>query len=212
MNGHDEQFLRKCLPLLKSPCLEVGAALPYNARHLITESGLEYSGADIEVGPDVTYRANFEDETETLKAMNGRKFNTVLALNILEHTFDPLRVLDNLIGLLNPGGVCVIITPVIWPLHSFPMDCWRINPNLYEEYARRRNLILSEPFEYLPSHTPVRSLTNEDGSYKLPDPTNSRFKSLRSKIVHRVFRTTGRGVLFQPHVAIGVVFINSVSQ
>jgi SAM-dependent methyltransferase len=78
------------------------------------------------------------------------ELGSVLLANVLEHTFDPIRALDRACGIMRPGGTCIIITPAVWPLHEFPMDCWRLMPSFYMEYARRRNQnLLQDTFRYV---------------------------------------------------------------
>ena len=54
------------------------------------------------------------------------------------------------------------------------IDAWRILPNFYEDYARRRGLrLVGEFFEYL-GFGAVASFRNPDSSYKFPPPSQSR--------------------------------------
>lgn len=124
---------------------------------------------------------------------------------MLEHTFEPLQVLDNIFSLLVAGGTCVVVAPAVWPLHDYPMDCYRLNPNFYEQYARRRGVHLEEQlFEYV-GRGKVRDFQDGAGRYALPPPTPSLLKGLRSKVVHRLFDTSGRGMFFPSQVGIGCV-------
>jgi hypothetical protein len=139
----------------------------------------------------VDYVINFEDEFSIVdEKVGGKRFGSVLVLSVLEHTFDPIRVLDNACNLLQAGGTCIVITPTIWPLHDYPYDCWRINPNFYEQYAERRKLnLLPEFFEY-PGFHGVTSHKDAAGTYVLPLPSQNSSKQMRSRIVHKVFNTT----------------------
>ncbi len=138
-------------------------------------------------------------------ALGGQKFKSILALNVLEHTFEPVRVLDNLVAVLDSGGVLVAITPTVWPLHYYPMDCWRLNPQFYEEYCLRRELtLLREYFEYVGYHC-VGGKPGGSGGHDLPHPASNPWQKLKSRIVHRIFNTYGRGMAFPSHVATGVV-------
>jgi SAM-dependent methyltransferase len=121
----------------------------------------------------------------------------VLVFNVLEHTFDPLHVLDNAMALVRPGGTCAVLTPTVWGLHSFPLDCWRINPDLYVEYARRRGLELIRGPEFVGAG-PADSV--------LPPPWRSDFEHLYGRVIHRLFNTYGRGMYSRTHVATAAVF------
>ena len=209
MVGEDSAYIKKCLDagLVQSPCLElgVGYAGPNNKATLVA-AGIEYFGTDIVASDCVDYVVDFEATEETVgRAFGGKTFGSMLVLNILEHTFDPIRVLDNVFNLLRPQGTCIIITPTVWPLHDFPRDCWRINPNFYEEYCRRRELhLLPDYFEYVGFHQ-VGARRDKAGTYMLPLPARSNYKLLKSKVVHKLFNTCGRALFFPSHVATGVV-------
>src|SRR6267142_1307268 len=142
----DVEFVKKCIRsgLLKSPCMELGAGYGGpNNKQLIQDAEMAYFCTDISQDGGVDYVIDFEDPPEVInRNVEGKTFGSILVLNVLEHTFDPIRVLDNVFGLLQPEGTCVIVTPTVWPLHNYPRDCWRINPDFYIEYCRRRGLVL----------------------------------------------------------------------
>lgn len=203
MNQDDLDFLARCLKkgLINSPCLEVGVCEDHNTKALLEGQGIKYFGADLKAGPDVDFQVDIEQPLEIVRdVFKGKTFKTALALNLLEHTFEPIKILDNIFGLLEPEGICVITTPVVWPLHDYPVDCWRINPNFYEQYCERRSLrLFYDTFEYL-KYGPVR---NGDDRYTLPAPARG-WKNLYSRGVHKLFNTCGRGMIFPSHISLGV--------
>jgi hypothetical protein len=199
----DRQYLQGllCRGLLKGPLLELGAGIPeHSARSLIEAAGISYVGTDIEGTADI--RADFTDAQAVRRAFAGRPpFVSALVFNVLEHTYDPIRFLDNVFALLAPAATCVILTPTVWPLHSYPIDCWRILPDFYVEYARRNgHALLHDTFEYVGigpvHHTPAGAA--------FPSPGRSPLHFLYSRVVHRVFNTSGRGMLMPSHIAIAV--------
>jgi SAM-dependent methyltransferase len=120
---------------------------------------------------------------------------------VLEHTFDPIRVLDNAATLLRPGGALVALTPSVWPLHNYPLDAWRILPNFYEEYAKRRGLdLLADYFEYGLARSRISGMRT--GRTTIRHPVGPGFAIGVSRVVHKAFNTFGRS-MFQPsHVAV----------
>jgi SAM-dependent methyltransferase len=154
MIGKDFEYVQKLLDLgvISSPVLDLGASGAgegHNCKNIIKSAGLSYVGPDICDGKDVDIIANFEDKIDVQNKFKD-KFGSILILNVLEHIFDPISVLDNAFSILKTGGTCVIITPTVWPIHDFPIDCFRINPSFYEEYCNRRSLTLLEDyFEYV---------------------------------------------------------------
>lgn len=94
----------------------------------------------------------------------------------------------------------------MWPLHNYPVDAWRILPNFYEEYAKRRGVDLIEEYFVYVGLGPVANFKNADGSYGYPPPCRPGFRSALSRAVHKMFNTFGRG-MFQPsHIAVAAVF------
>jgi SAM-dependent methyltransferase len=204
MTEEDKQFVLRCLRegVIKSPCLELGGLWETMAQFL-TPAGIEHKTTDIEPGSGVDFVADFCKDDTVREAFNGRRFNTVIALNILEHTFEPIRVLDNIVSLLNPGGSLVLTSPVVWPLHSVPRDYYRLNPHFYEDYSEKRGLRLRDDFfEYI-NDRPVRKYYDGE-QYCFPLPSSPR-RRLYSRIVHRLFNTDARGQMFSNYLILGAV-------
>ncbi|NOT58261.1 MAG: hypothetical protein HOP18_26965 [Deltaproteobacteria bacterium] len=210
MTQRDSEFIDLLLQrrLIVSPCLELGVGYEGETnRGRVERAGIAYFGTDMQAGPQVDFVVDFESPLDTLHALVGAvaPFGSILVLNVLEHTFDPIRVLNNAIALLRPEGTCVIITPTVWPLHGHPRDYWRINPDFYVEYCRRHALILrEETFLYLGRHA-VAENGRQPGHYELPAPSPSHGWNVYSRLIHKMFNTSGRGMLFPSHVATGVV-------
>ena len=101
----------------------------------------------------------------------------------------------------------MVLTPAVWPLHNCPMDSWRILPNFYEEYAKRRGFkLLDQYFEYV-GFGPVASYRNPDSSYVFPLPCKPGLRYQIGRAIHKGFNTFGRG-MFQPsHIAVGAVLV-----
>src|SRR5689334_3995852 len=52
-------------------------------------------------------------------------YSVVLAVQWLEHVRKPWRWLPELARVCRRGGHVVTISPVTWPYHEAPVDCWR---------------------------------------------------------------------------------------
>lgn len=199
MTENDLRYLESIIDYIQSPCLELGAeeqgleAESKATKVILKKHGIEHHTTNLQGSVD--YIADFETNSPQI----ADRFGSILALNVLEHVFDPIKVLDNCISLLRTEGTCVVIVPCVWPLHYYPLDCWRINPGFFVEYARRRNLTLIEDaFRYVTGEL----LTGPE--FALPVPGNG-FKRFWSRAIHKVFNTYGRGMFFPSHVAVGVV-------
>lgn len=205
----DQQYVEKLIKynLLEGPCLELGTGYGGETlSEMFKASNIEYYGTDMFDGPNVDFVIDFENSgEEILKAYPLLpKFRTILVMNVLEHTYDPIRILDNIFSILDTGGKCVIITPTYWPIHNYPIDCWRPLPDFYIEYARRNKYsIVQGTFEYVGYGSVINKISNNINP--LPMPGDNKFKKLSTRIVNRVFNTYARGMHSATHIAIGVV-------
>lgn len=176
-----------------------------STRDLCVAAGRAWESADIEVGSD--YQLDLTDP-EAVAGMD-RRWDTVLLFNILEHLYDPIRALEHAIGLVSPGGSVAVITPTVWQLHDWPADHWRPLPDFYIEFAVRHQLeLLDDTFRWIHDgcHEPVDTYY-ENGQRMMPSRLTGpkSFQRHYSRVVHRLFRTTGRAAYF-PWLALGVVF------
>jgi SAM-dependent methyltransferase len=208
MVDEDVEYVRRLIAAktIHGPVLELGTGYEgTTCAKMIRAAGLTYIGTDVVPGPHVDVVADFEVAEQLVPFRSFEPFGTILILNVLEHTFDPIRILDNATTLLRDGGCLVVLTPTVWPLHDYPMDTWRIMPSFYEEYAKRRGMVLvPETLEFV-GHGTVASHRATDGCYALPRPARTRAAHWYGKVVHKLFNTFGRSMFHPSHVATGAV-------
>ena len=118
MISEDIEYISKLMNdgFIKSPCLELGVGYGGpNCKSLVKSHGVDYIGTDLVSASEVDIIADFESSTEVIENIfcEREKFASILVLNVLEHTFDPIKVLDNVFHILQPGGFCIIITPTV---------------------------------------------------------------------------------------------------
>lgn len=199
---NDLDFIRQVLAtgLIRGPVLELGAGYGGDTcREAIEAAGLAYFASDAFAGPGVDYVADFEKPVEL-----DRRFGSILVLNVLEHVFEPIKVLDNAVRLLEPNGTLVVVTPTIWPLHHFPIDSQRLLPGWYDRYVETRRLrLIRDLFRYIPGGK-VDDFRNERG-YRYPPISSSVIGLKWAATIHRLFNTAGRGLTVPSHLAIGAV-------
>jgi SAM-dependent methyltransferase len=196
------------LGLVKGETLEVGSrtwqGVNGNAAKVCAAAGLHWQGADLESGPGVDFVLDIFDEAAV--AERSAQWDSVLAFNLLEHVYDPIIALRNCLRLTAVGGRCFIVTPTVWQIHDFPADYWRPMPDFYFEFARReRQTVELMYWIYGNALIPVSEL--HAGSQKLLPSKDSLRQGIRegySRVVHRLFNTTGRHTFF-PYSALGVV-------
>lgn len=59
------------------------------------------------------------------RALGAGRFDIVIAEQVLEHVLWPCRAVRNVADSLRPGGVFVVTTPFLIPIHEQPYDCSR---------------------------------------------------------------------------------------
>jgi len=129
--------------------LEVGS---YNAngnfKDFCVSKGIYYLGIDIANGPDVDLVCDITSEfSEITKVIGGGCFDAIICANVLEHLYEPVKALNNMRELLREDGYLIIITPLLWDLHGWPKDYFRLNPDFYRRYAMENGLhILEDTF------------------------------------------------------------------
>ena len=200
-------FVRRCIDdgLVEGPVLELGGGYGgETCRELIKSRELQYVSTDMS-GEGIDYRANFETGEGVDEIRKVMTFQTILVLNVLEHSFRPINILDHALSLLESGGSVVIATPCIWPIHNYPIDCCRLLPDWYRQYANHsRTQLLHTHFVFIGYGRVDNYRTNGTDRFP-PHPGLIGLAGLRSRTIHRLFNTAGRGVQSRPHMAIGAV-------
>jgi len=113
----ERELLRQFARLQPGVVLDVGAkAAPYRAQ----VPAERYLRLDIDPakGPDICC-----DVHELV--WQSDYFDTIVAIEILEHLYDPQRAIDRLFDVLKPGGVCILSTRFFFRYHPDPEDHYR---------------------------------------------------------------------------------------
>lgn len=94
-------------------------------RPLVQSHGWHYTGLDVSAGPNVDlvspdpYRFPLADDT----------YDIVMTGSTIEHVEAIWLWVPELVRVLRPGGMLAIVTHWQFPLHRYPIDCWRIMPD-----------------------------------------------------------------------------------
>jgi SAM-dependent methyltransferase len=126
--------------------LEIGSFnVNGNCKMFIAKQGLRYIGLDLRQGPDVDLVC---DITEDILSLHTRlayeKFDLIICMNVLEHLYEPMKALNNMKQLLREYGYVIIVTPLVWDLHDWPFDFYRLNPDFFIRYAQENNFTILE--------------------------------------------------------------------
>ncbi len=137
MRAHVRQFVQVAAEVLdlQGPCYEFGSyqetasGADSDLRPLLP--GRDYVGCDLRPGPGVD---RLEDLTQL--RLPDQVAQTVLCLDTLEHVWDPVRAVAEMIRVLAPGGVLLVSVPMDFPIHAFPDDYWRMTPSCLARLLR----------------------------------------------------------------------------
>ncbi|MFK7740640.1 MAG: methyltransferase domain-containing protein [Planctomycetota bacterium] len=129
-------FTRYVKPLLQPGMrvLEIGPdGFPSTYRKLVDVRDLEWETVDIAARDGITYTATDEYNFP----IDDGRFDVVLSGQVLEHVRKVWLWIQEVARVTRPGGRVATISPVTWPYHEAPIDCWRIYPEgmraLYDE-------------------------------------------------------------------------------
>lgn len=96
MTENDLEYVSRLMDseIITGPVLELGAGYGgETCKNVIVGAGIEYFPTDITPSAGINFVADFESEDIERFFPPSVKFNCILALNVLEHTFNPIRVL-----------------------------------------------------------------------------------------------------------------------
>jgi SAM-dependent methyltransferase len=195
--------------LIASPILELGVSydVDFNTKDELTRLGLQYYGTDMHAGKDVDYVINFENDFDIIQQQYPQlpAFKTILILNVLEHTYNPIKVLQNALRMLDSGGILITATPTVFPIHNYPIDVYRLLPDFYTEFARHEKISMVPDYFRFMGYGPIADYTR-DGLISYPKPWRNSLQEWRSRITHKLFNTVGRGMTNPNHLSISAVF------
>lgn len=126
-------FARRTKDGLRIPTghvLEVGSYdVNGSPRSVFQPHSDSYLGIDIQEGPGVDCVLNAE---KIIEQFGDDWFDTVISMECLEHTVRPWVIVDAMRSVLKPGGHLWISTPTYgFPLHRYPLDCYRFGEDAY---------------------------------------------------------------------------------
>jgi SAM-dependent methyltransferase len=119
--------------------LEIGAdGDPSTYRRLLEPLPLRWETADLAddvmdaLAPGGAFRQAVRSRhvrpTEYEIPVPDGTFDVVVAGNVAEHVRRVWVWVAELARVTRPGGMIVIVSPISWPYHAAPVDCWRIHP------------------------------------------------------------------------------------
>lgn len=90
-------------------------------------SGHEYVGLDIEAGPNVDIVVK-NPYSWNMSSFPG-PYDLVISGQCLEHVEYPWKTMEEIARVMKPGALHFNIIPSTGPIHRFPIDTFRYNPD-----------------------------------------------------------------------------------
>jgi SAM-dependent methyltransferase len=105
--------------------LEIGPdGFPSTYRKMILHEGIQWDTLDIQDSPHLAYPRSqlysFPVADDT--------YDIVVSGQVIEHVAKIWRWMPELARVTRPSGLVITISPLSWPYHEAPIDCWRIYP------------------------------------------------------------------------------------
>lgn len=127
LNRLDSWLFEEAEPFIGERILEVGCGHGNLTQHLLSRQLVV--GIDISRSSIATFKQRFLDQPHvhgfvrditdpSVLELASWQFDTVIALNVLEHIEQEERALEHISGLLQPGGYFIVIVPALPGLYG----------------------------------------------------------------------------------------------
>jgi 2-polyprenyl-3-methyl-5-hydroxy-6-metoxy-1,4-benzoquinol methylase len=108
---------------------------------MVERAGGRYTGAD--VGQNSLGTVDVIADLSKVPLPDA-SFDVILCTEVLEHIPDTAAAFTELRRLCRPGGVVILTTPFMYPLHEEPHDFVRLTPHLLQRRAVEAGFTVSE--------------------------------------------------------------------
>lgn len=123
--------------------LEIGPnKIPSSYCGIIGDAGITWHTLDIYESPNLTYSSSNPLEF----AMPDNEYDVVLSGQVIEHVQQIWTWMREVARVTKPGGKVITISPVSWPYHEAPIDCWRLFPDALQALVEQAGLTMDECF------------------------------------------------------------------
>jgi SAM-dependent methyltransferase len=129
-----KRFLQRVLPQYVQPgvaVVDIGCG-EQPLRNVVENLGGNYTGVDV----DQNVRGTVDVIADiSCVPLPDNSFDVVLCTEVLEHIPDTSAAFVELRRLCRPGGVVILTTPFMYPLHEEPHDFVRLTPHMIRRCA-----------------------------------------------------------------------------
>lgn len=128
--------------------LEIGpSGIPSQYQKIVNNKTIQWDTLELyETYPGITYVSQKEYEYP----IPNNTYDIVISGQVMEHVKMIWVWLKELKRIIKDNGKIILINPISWPYHEFPVDCWRIFPEGMKALAEYNDLeVLHSQFESL---------------------------------------------------------------
>jgi SAM-dependent methyltransferase len=113
--------------------LEIGpCGFPSHYQKLVNKPSIHWNSLDIgtdSIAGGENNPLHVTSESEYNYPLPDNTFDVVVSGQVMEHVKDIWKWVDELKRLVKPNGLVIVIVPVSWTYHEYPVDCWRVYPD-----------------------------------------------------------------------------------
>jgi SAM-dependent methyltransferase len=122
--------------------LEVGpAGIPSTYQKIVNNPTITWHTLDLEqTFGGITYVSSKEYDYP----VESESYDLIISGQVIEHVRKIWQWMAELKRIVKPDGLVIIVNPVSWPYHAFPVDCWRIFPEGMKALSEEVGLELVE--------------------------------------------------------------------
>ncbi len=153
----------------------------------------EYIGIDIET------TEKYHEKHKTDLFYNGvdlpfenNSFDSIVCFEVLEHVFEPEKIVNEMFRVLKPGGSILLTTPFIWNEHEIPYDYGRYSYFGLKDLFTKNGFIISKQKRILSGFALIITLTSlyvRDGQEKLKELfPKSKLGKVGRGLIYLIFR------------------------
>lgn len=107
--------------------LEIGpAGIPSTYQKIVGNPTITWHTLDL---ADTFKGLTYVSAEEYNYPIDSDSYDIIVSGQVIEHVRKIWLWMAELKRIVKPGGTLIILNPVSWPYHAFPVDCWRIFPD-----------------------------------------------------------------------------------
>ena len=109
----------------ESIVVDVGSLDVNGSYKALIDPPFRYVGVDLSPGPNVDQVMVSEFDS----GLPADHAAAVISGQCLEHCTNPFLLVKEMFRICKPGGFILLTAPWAWPIHRYPLDCWRFLPD-----------------------------------------------------------------------------------